>query len=346
MAPAGTFRTLVTLRAKAGELAALGRAQELSRVQPLLSLDHDGTASTEYLLHRAVATARHLHTIGCLVMLDAAGLSNAPEITGGAAGALGELADRLSFPADLFQSPVPFVPVVHLDAPDGQLAQIARLADELGAGYAVRVTTPDRHSFAEQLPRLRGTPADIDLILDLAYVSNADNRLADLASELLDVARSQATFRSMTLLSGSIPKALAQTDQWEQPRYEELLWGAVARAGLSEVRLGDYGVVHPVVEPGLRRSKHLSVKYTCGGHWLYLRERMLEPDEESSRARTLRVVSRHLVSSSSFAGPHYSWGDQQFVEAATNGGSGLGSTSKPVAFATSHHLSYLANWAA
>jgi hypothetical protein len=148
------------------------------------------------------------------------------------------------------------------------------------------------------------------------------------------------------LLTGSIPKTLGQTSTWEQARAEEMLWERLVGAGAGNLRFGDYGAVHPIPGPGFG-SKHVALKYTCSHHWLYSRERM--PDEtgdESARGRALRVVCRHVIESEGYAGPDFSWGDREIHQAAMGAGRGLGDTSKPVAFATSHHLAYLATRAA
>jgi hypothetical protein len=148
----------------------------------------------------------------------------------------------------------------------------------------------------------------------------------------------------MSVLSGSIPSALKQTATWQQPRFEELPWESVVQGGARYLRFGDYGVVHPLAARGFR-SKHVNVKYTCPEHWLYLREPMAEQDEadeENTRAHTFRAVCQHLVDYEGFSGSAFSWGDHEIATAAHGRGHGLGSTSKPVAFATSHHLAYLA----
>lgn len=144
---------------------------------------------------------------------------------------------------------------------------------------------------------------------------------------------------------------MAQTATWQEPRLEESLWQSVRRAEAPRLRFGDYGVVHPIPAKGYP-GRHITVKYTCPSSWLYLRERWERNGEgssgegERSRARTLRVVCRNLIESGSYAGPAYSWGDQQIEAAATGRGTSLGDTSKPVAFGTSHHLAYLNGMAA
>jgi hypothetical protein len=55
---------------------------------------------------------------------------------------------------------------------------------------------------------------------------------------------------------GSIPRTLTRTSTWEQPRTEEVLWEQLTRNNAAEVRLGDYGTIHPIPSEGFG-SKHV-----------------------------------------------------------------------------------------
>ncbi|KDN18310.1 beta family protein [Amycolatopsis rifamycinica] len=344
------FTTLVALRAKAGELAALralSRPEQVRRVQPLLQFDPERKNPAEQL-DDVEEVARHLHRLGRHCWIDASDVADRPGF--GAGGALGRLADHLAGPADLLDTawPVPFVPVVRGDATGPSAATLGRLGAELGAGVALRVRpdAADRDTLGRVIERLAIEPGDIHVVLDLRYVAEATATRVERAAGVLTALTEVGAFGSTTLLTGSIPMTLGQTSTWEQARAEEVLWEHLVRGGAGNLRFGDYGVVHPIPGPGFR-SNHVALKYTCPHRWLYSRERM--PDEtgdESARGRALRVVCRHVIESASYAGPDFSWGDREIHEAAAGGGTGLGNTSKPVAFATSHHLAYLATRAA
>jgi hypothetical protein len=215
------------------------------------------------------------------------------------------------------------------------------LSRELGAGSAIRV----RRAWAapEEVDRvlqhLGVDIADVDLILDLEYLDSFTAELVEQVLATFAALRTLGRFRSMTLLSGSVPSKLEQTALWERPRIEEGLWRAVAAGGGREIRLGDYGVVHPGAGTPFP-SKHVNVKYTCPEQWLFVREPM---SEQLGRGPTLRIVCRDLVESGSFSGSEFSWGDAEIARAANGGGSSLGSTSKPVAIGMSHHFAYLAS---
>ncbi|HEY0694560.1 MAG TPA: hypothetical protein VGD71_36700 [Kribbella sp.] len=337
MFAAGDFDTLVALRAKQGEIWALEAMRDEGGIQPLLQFD--GTSDGQ--LRNVEKVARGLHALGRLIMVDAAELPGPPTFGGEDRGGLGALADLLSGSDELFGHQIPFVPVARGELPARQLAWIGRLGNELGAGGAIRVgrdwATPE--DVDRIVGHLRLDVAQLDLIVDLQYLDFCSPQLVEWTLGTFAALRPLGPFRSMTILSGSVPSMLEQTSLWERPRFEEDLWRAVVDGGAGEIRLGDYGVVHP--GPGAQfPSKHVNLKYTCADHWLFVRERMID---QVGRGPTLQIVCRDLVQSGSFSGPQYSWGDGEIASAATGGGKGLGSTSKPVAIGTSHHLAYLAS---
>lgn len=345
MAPAGDFRTLIALRAKKGEFAALKTLSADHAVQPLLMLDAVPEAGAERLLDRLESAVRRLWTLGRVAMIDATNLAGdqRPETV------LERLNHRLEPEAVLFlgDDAVPFIPVVSATADQALLTRVSQLSGEIGHGCAVRADVPETTpaAFGRLLERLAFDPASTDLILDAGYVGGLDQRLVDELLALLDSLPAYDDFRSITVLSGSVPKQLEQIHHWEQPRFEELLWHTITASTSDRIRFGDYGAVHPAPsEPW--PSKHINLKYTCSDHWLYLREPMIDSDPDNARAQTVRLVSTELVNSGSFSGASYSWGDGRLAEAADGGGRGLGDTSAPVAFATSHHLAYLGEFAA
>ncbi|MET9271697.1 hypothetical protein [Kribbella sp. NPDC003557] len=347
MEPHADFLTLVALRAKKGEFMALKSLRADQSVQPLLMLDQVPEDGAERLLDRVESAVRGLWTLGRVAMIDATNLAVGPGP--GAATVLERLSHRLEPDAVLLLEDdlVPFIPVVNTGADQTLLTRVGQLSGEIGYGCAVRADVPGTTPAAlgHLLERLAFDPARTDLILDAGYVAGLDQQLVDELLALLDSLPMYDQYRSITVLSGSVPKQLEQIHHWEQPRFEEILWRTIKASASDRIRFGDYGAVHPAPsEPW--PSKHINLKYTCSDHWLYLRERMLDTDAENARAATVRLVSSELVNSGSFSGADYSWGDDRLAEAADGRGRGLGDTSAPVAFATSHHLAYLGAFAA
>jgi len=352
-----SFTALVALRTKRGEFRALetvNSADQIHNVQPLLEFDPSNNFPSRQL-DQVEKVIRKFHDFDRLVMVDASALTSSSSFGSATAGALGELANRLAHPADLFSQhePINFIPVIRHNDSENRLSTLGHLSMELETGAALRVQTSSMtaQEIEKVLTRI-GLPLEkIDLILDLQYVPKLTSYLADSTSIALAHFTNFGAFRSTSLLSGSVPSFLKQTDSWHQDRHEELLWQEIIQNGATHVRFGDYGVVHPLASQGFR-SKHVSFKYSCAKHWLYLRERgeepgeTEEPAEDSSRARTLRLICQKLTESEDFSGPDFSWGDKEIAIAAKGRGNKLGSTSTPVALATSHHLAYLAARAA
>jgi hypothetical protein len=348
MGASSGFTALVALRPKRGECQAVRNAPPdlWQRVQPLIDFAEGSSAATQ--LDHVEEIARRLAPSGRHLMVDAADVRTPSDF--GPSGPLGALVDRLTGPGDLFNETgqVPVIPVVRDDAPDDVAASLARLADETGIGMALRIRSAgeDRGAVARLIEVMAADSGELDVIIDQRYVARVRPELIELVSRLLDTVDAVGPVRSVAVLSGSVPKTLSGTTLWEQPRHEELLWREISALRGHDVRIGDYGVVHPVPGDGYR-SKHVSIKYSCPAGWLFCRERIAETaspgDEESDRARTFRLASRRLVEDEHFAGPPFSWGDDQLALAANRRGCVcLGDTSKPVAVATSHHLAYLA----
>ncbi|MGW3964018.1 beta family protein [Amycolatopsis sp. NPDC005003] len=345
------FESLVALRVKSGELTALrafSAPEQVRLVQPLLQFEPEGSAPASQL-DAVEEVIRTLGRLGRRIMVDASEVAHLPAFGHGPTSALGQVADRLNAPVDLLDTlaPATFVPVIRSDIDPDSAAALGRLCHELDAGGALRVrpATADSGNLEQLIRKLALDPSRIDVIIDLQYVPEVTTLVIDETETVLATLATLGNFRTTTLLSGSIPRTLAQTSVWEKPRAEEVLWEKLSRGNTTGLRLGDYGTTHPVLGKGFP-SKHVSMKYTCPRHWLYSRERMPDPDEQatdSARTRTFRVVCRHLVESGGFSGPDFSWGDREILEAADGRGGGFGSSSKPVALATSHHLAHLAH---
>jgi hypothetical protein len=348
MAPSDA-RPVVALRSKMGELEAVSRLSRPLQVQPLLSLELEPDKPRDGMFHRVVQAVHDLQERDCLIMVDASRLPPDGRFPQGGAGALETLHDLLADSTDLLRlDPAPFVPVIPVLADHQQVARTWRLSEEIGRGCAVRVqvsTSSSRH-LADFLAQPNVDPAATDLVLDLGYVDSVADPVVEQVVRLLDDIERQAGFRSRTLLSGSVPKLLNHSHAWEQPRYEELIWQATQAAGHRDLRFGDYGVVHPNAESRSFPSNHMTVKYTCSDHWLFVRERVAQPSVEGEQAIAAGAACRGVVDSGSFSGPDYSWGDGLIARGAGGSVETLGARSKLVALGTSHHLSYLSDRAA
>lgn len=340
----------VALRAKEGEAEALTHADEshLERVQPLMILDR-ATSVAGQLAH-AERVARHLHNHDRVLAVDAWDVDPSafrPTVT------LGELVDRLSYGVDLFDvgPPIPILPTLRECTSLRDAADIGRLGEETGAGVALRIQLLAGRTvdIAGVVDALKVDPRTIDVVLDLGFVEAALAEHVDLVHAAVDVVRTTGPLRSIVLLSGSVPPQLSRLGRWHQDRHEEQLWQGIS-AQHADVLFGDYGVVHPTPTKGWR-PRNVAVRYACPTGWTYWRRPIEEPDpagaddgsgDEPPRARAFRELCRELVDTDVFAGPDFSWGDRKLSNAARGNEKTLGRASRPVAFATSHHLAHLA----
>ncbi|GAA1219151.1 beta family protein [Prauserella alba] len=342
--------TWVALRAKEGEAEALAHADEshLGRVQPLMILDQGTSAGKQ--LARAERVARHLRNHDRVLAVDA---SDVDPSAFAPTGALGELVDRLSYGTDLFDvgPPIPILPALRDSTSLREAAGIGRLGEETGAGVALRIrlTAGRTVEVASVIDALKVDPRTIDMVLDLGFVEAAPAEHVDVIHAAVEVVRATGPLRSIVLLSGSVPSQLSRLGRWHQDRHEEQLWREVS-AQHDDVLFGDYGVVHPKPTKGWR-PRNIAVRYTCPAGWAYWRRPIEESDpadaddgsiEEPPRARAFRHLCRELIDADIFAGPDFSWGDHKLSNAAHGAEKTLGRPSSPIAFATSHHLAYLA----
>lgn len=342
------FSSLVALRAKQGEFDALeawDREEQIHLVQPLLQLEPSSSPRNQ--LDRVEGVARKLHAQGRHLLIDASDVAYEDNFGAGPLGAFSELADRLSTPPTLFSDhSVPFEPVIRNDVHASRLATFGDLCEELGLGGAIRLrpTEETGEQLEQLLDRLPLNTSDLDLILDLRYVSEITAQLPVWVAAALRIIATAGPFRSTTLLSGSVPQSLNRTSTWEQPRVEEELWSLLREGDATDLRLGDYGAVHPLPGNGYR-STHVNLKYSYGGRWVYSREPVddvADAPEESARASALRAICANVTDSEYFSGPEFSWGDKEISSASEDQGPKWGRTSRSVAIATSHHFAYLA----
>ncbi|MCP2238006.1 beta family protein [Prauserella halophila] len=340
----------VALRAKEGEAEALTHADEahLGRIQPLMILDQATSAARQ--IGRAEGVARHLHTHHRVLAVDA---SDVDRSTFTPVGALGELVDRLSYGVDLFDvgAPIPILPVLREGASARTAADTGRLGEETGTGVALRIRWRPGipAEFERIVEALNVDPRRIDIVVDLGFIEAVPTEHAHAVHTAVATVRAIGPVRNLVLLSGSVPSRLSHHGNWQQDRYEEQLWREVS-ARHSDVLFGDYGVVHPKQAPGWP-PKNITVRYTCSTGWAYWRRPIEESapahegdgsTDEPPRARTFRKLCRELVDADIFAGRYFSWGDHELSDAAHGNGRALGRSSAPIAFATSHHLAYLA----
>ncbi|GGM43868.1 hypothetical protein GCM10012275_13600 [Longimycelium tulufanense] len=349
----GSFRALAVLRAKEGELTALrqlrsGRfRQQFHAVQPLLRMDPGRPVDGDHIDDLAGCAAAHALG-GRPVMIDASDLDDP-------AATMRTFRDKMGMLPDSCR----FIPVVRATDPRSYVDLLGALADECDCGaalrYVVEHTPPGDITAAitAAIAALRHEREAIDLIIDVGYLPNrrTARQRAEQVTALVSSHPCLQGYRTTSVVAGSVPKSLRHVGRLRQVRHEEELWRGVATGSTrKDLRFGDFGVVHPV--PPKRsggRFTHSTLRYAVNGFWLFFRQSIEDHLDEATacgedgRTHTFRLISRELVADTEeYFGPTFSWGDHQLASSANGNGEKLGTTSTPVAFATSHHLAYLA----
>lgn len=351
-------RCLVALKTKVGELDAICNTDDVvvSKVVHLVELlDSTGRDRGRIapLLDRA---AVHLAARGRQIWVDPRWLSaDSPlrRLPGGPFAYLNHIEQAVEDEFGLFALDQPWVvPVVGEASTDMDLRQVSILREHKDRDTGLRVTRLastrfDLEALAERIIRRCGVaPTRIHVIIDAKYVDIATTHLIDdiarLTSDLSEIIRPA----SITLLTGSIPQQRNGYQTLIRERSEPALWHALRCAGVEGLRYGDYGVVHPkpTITEGRPQNPHPYLNYTISGHTLTLRRPIRKTDDvtdEGAFATAYGEIADELTERREFAGGDFSWGDRSMIECRT-GRKRVGSVSKWIAMATSHHIAHLA----
>ncbi|MDR7300606.1 beta family protein [Haloactinomyces albus] len=347
------FETLVAVKAKPGELEALLHmsSDEVRRVQPVVEL-LSGVAGNSRMLSRLAEIAMMLGTCGRRLMLDVSQLHPSSSLWRQPHGPFGYMARVLEEHLGLHASEVPaFVPVVCLNGTERHMARVALVLEELGRGVALRVphastSAPDLPGRLERcLRRLRVDPADVDLLLDVGFLARPPLE-PDTKSVAATLTRLPwQRFRSVTLLSGSVPESRGAFDR-DRSRPEHALWHQLLTRAPA-LRYGDYGVVHPRARdgPGARgwTPRHPYLHYTRCQRSHYFTRRL--PPEGVAAEENRELKRRYFGELAQRVTELYpdasrSWGDRVLDDYARHGGTA--DASRWVAIGTSHHIAHLA----
>jgi hypothetical protein len=242
------------LRAKQGELQALGRADAQVRAvtTPFVDLvaeDAESADSAQAEIDRLVARLRDGWGTTDRVVIDVSSLGDASTPTGQ------HVVEHLS--AEARGAGVLGVPAVWLTASATFVGEVAAAAATDGRGACIRVTTSDLQDLgrlAVDLPALLTAlalaPSEVDLVIDMGLVDSGTVGLhAALLSLVLPGLPLLPDWRTLTLASGAFPVNLDAFSAYvpgTAPRLDAALWRRLAAGSLPRVPdFGDYGVTHP-----------------------------------------------------------------------------------------------------
>ena len=343
------FHSLVVVKSRTGQLDALcrSRAHDWAGVQPLVEVLHN--VGGPVVMDRLADAIWVLGGFGRPVMLDVSQLHPSSALWEHPGGPYQYLIDELDRRRTLGSTDVGFVPVVCTKDTRERQTAVGNVLEHLGLGAGVRVPRALASSDAlaevrEAVAVLGADPSQVDVVLDAEYVANPVRQAT------VRILRGQLRrkgwrrFRSVTVLSGSIPPRRAKEDR-DQERPEFLLWLNTSCG--KWLRYGDYGVVHPVAPspggPG-RRPRHPFLHYTLPQRSLFRTRRLPHRDLTGDREAQFQqeyfaeiaadVLDRH-------GGEVESWGDRA-LQRCVRGEIGFHEPDDWIAIALSHHIAHLA----
>lgn len=247
---------------------------------------------------------------------------------------------------------MPFVPVLRLSDAGTTVRQIAEAAACDARGVALRyplfrtVSADGRRPQALIQEALNAVEVDVlgaDLIMDLGYLSEDVEVVAEDLAAAIEELVSIGNWRSVVLLGSSMPSTLGggiveEGTLGRLPRREWELWSELIALRPSRLpTFGDYAVQNP--EPPLEDQptgpgQRANIRYTTDDATLVPRAVGAVIQEGAEQYREL---CRLLVAQPEFAGRDFTWGDKQIAECADGIGE-PGWQNQWRGAGTSHHL--------
>jgi len=348
---------ILTVKSKLGELEAVLN-EPTTHVQLMVEL-LPGVSPASYVGKKVVGAALEAISDGSPLWLDTTWLSGlrGPSAPSSVLTAFDSTID------DVLQEMVPggcdapaFVPVVAADADQQHLRALRNFLEHKRRPVVVRARAGGM-VIAEPWARIERIAAaldlaldDLHLVVDEGYVSEvSERRVHDLSAMVTELIR-RHEYASLTVLGGSTPKSRNTDETRPRERSEVRLWKILQTECGYLLRYGDYGAVHP--EPPLKdRPAPVQpdpyLHYTIPDARLTFRRRIPErvgrkvPSGATERA--FRELAEDVVHHQEFAGIRFSWGDRTLASCRTDLSLPVGTVTKWIAMATSHHLAHLAN---
>ncbi|MFD5244153.1 hypothetical protein ACFWIW_06405 [Amycolatopsis sp. NPDC058340] len=346
-------RPLVAVKAKLGEMTALTslRSPQNAPASVMVELLNSVTP-TGRILPALVRAAVQAAYNGRPLWLDTTWLATDSPLARQPGGALEFLDHSIESAAQaeygLFAPDVAyFIPVVRLGATEDELRRVRLLIEHQDRDIVIRLPQPSGplHELLERIDSImRSTgmrQGRVHTILDAGFVEAVRPEQTTAAAETASALSDLLGPASTTLLAGSIPAERTTYVTTERDRPEVTLWNEVRHARTNEVNYGDYGVTHPRPprSDGNPRTPNPYLCYTVPGKTVLLRRKVEKGDDPAERFTDL---VEELVERNDFAGPDYSWGDDELTRCRRTGGKTAGSVSRWVAMATSHHIEHVA----
>jgi len=324
-------RYIPLLKAKAGEVEALGNLTAAARTR-ILPLIHIGeTLSPKFGQKFAVAWGSRSVGVDGSFNLTKSGSTTAYQ----------QLVQTLR------QAGTPAIPSVNPADPPAYTAAVSSLKDQNGLVLKTNLTN------------LIGSPAwvaqqgwnlqEIDLVIDLKSIAGVDPQMLSgyVLSVLQQGAQALAPFRSITLAASAAPKDHGSLNRGinRVPRGDWLLWQNTVTFSPLRLDYGDYATGHPdLTEPpgAAMANATVSARYSLDAEWLIIKGRSTGGAHGLPMASQYSSHANTISNDPNFGGVNGCWADNSVLHAAS-GGTGMGSRQKWAEISANRHISLVAD---
>lgn len=240
------------------------------------------------------------------------------------------------------------IPVTGIERSPQYQGAMASIVPQSALGISLRIRREDlddpevNAKIGRLLSQLRLRPRDVDLIVDLKIVTQADDSAFDLPYSRL---AQLADWRTFTILGGAFPKDLQgmRPGQYLLSRLEWRNWNP--RSSSSRFprlpAFGDYTVQHPIfAEPPWNANFSASIRYATEADWIIMRGEGVRNEGGAGYAQW-PANAQLLLERPEFCGSNFSAGDR-YIAAMAAQSTNTGNARTWIQAGINHHLVFVA----
>jgi hypothetical protein len=343
-----SFSYLPIVKGKVNDIKAISQVSPSARagVKPLIELTAPGPETN--IDDTLAAFANRLYDLPPTldVFVDLYGLSPGTTTAGGEEATIAGfslLADR----------GLALTPVYRFGFDDSLWPQMVDIVTRFQRGFCFRIDFDDLEDQAEETWRqilertaeLRLAPSDVDLLIDLRYITeNVFPQREVAAIDFLNHQPKRFVPRTITLAGSSALKEVGPIPENGHAairRQELRLWARLQAEfqGSTSITYGDYGIVHPDFSQAARvTNANGKIRYTAGDSIHYFRgSRLSKPPGY----KQYHALAKRVGESRFYCGRGFSVGDA-FIDDCANCRVGTGNLPIWVHTDQNHHFEYTA----
>jgi len=325
------YRYIPLLKAKAGEIEALGNltSSARSRILPLIHIGE--TLSPKFAQKFSIAWGN-----------QPVGVDGSFNLTKS-----GAAATYLQLVQTLRQAGTPAIPSVNQTDLPAYIATVSSLRDQ--NGLIVKTSLTNLIGSSAWVFQQGWHPQEVDLVIDLKSIAGVDHQMLSgyLLSVLQQGAQTLASFRSVTLAASAAPKDHGSLNRGSNrvPRADWLLWQSTVPFAPIKLDYGDYGTGHPdLTEPpgAAMANATVSARYSLDAEWLIIKGRSTGGAHGLPMALQYSSHAGVISTDPNFGGLNGCWADASVAHVAS-GGTGMGSRQKWAEISANRHISLVAD---